>query len=43
MLQFYEISLSSVILVDGIEVGTESSYDYEDESVVNLTHRLADN
>ena len=39
----YEISLSSVILVDGIEVGTESSYDYEDESVVNLTHRLADN
>ena len=39
----YEISLSSVILVDGIEIG-DNSYDYdEEESVVNLTHRLADN
>lgn len=41
----YEISLSSVILVDGIEIG-DGSYDYGDESeddVVNLTQRLADN
>ena len=39
----YEISLSSVLLVDGIELG-ENAYDYDDgNQIVNLTRRLADN
>lgn len=39
----YEISLSSVLLVDGIELG-DNAYDYDDSNqIVNLTRRLADN
>ena len=41
----YEISLSSVMLVDGVEFDEEGFYDYNEsgEQVLNLNHRLADN
>ena len=41
----YEISLSSIMLVDGVEFDEEGFYDYSEsgEQVLNLNHRLADN
>ncbi len=39
----YEISLSSVLIVDGIEIA-DGTYDYDEgREIVNLTRRLADN
>lgn len=41
----YEISLSSVMLVDGVEFDENAIYDYNEDGteMVNFSHRLADN